>query len=80
MKQVSDLLQSLGAGDGNGNVSSGRIVMYLMVAAVLLPHVVLAIKTGTAIALTQTDLELLAGTGLFKIWHGSQENEPTPKP
>ena len=80
MNQLSQLLQALGAGDGNGNVSSGRIVMYLMVIAVLLPHVVLAIKSGTPITLTDTDLELLGGTGIFKLWHASQENQAATKP
>ncbi len=65
--------------DSDGNTSSTRVVFLLVSLAVLVPAVYSALKTGTPLALSATDLQLLGGAGAVKLFQNSQENTPTPK-
>lgn len=67
-------------GDGQGNISTTRVIVLLVVLAVLVPQAIFAIKSGTPLQLTSGDLELLTGAGVFKLFQNSQETQPPKTP
>lgn len=78
MKKLIDLL---GAGDGQGNTSSSRVLMYLVALAVIVPKVYISIKTATPPAWTTEDFALLGIGGGIKLINSKMENEsPAPVP
>lgn len=66
--------------DGEGNVSSMRVIALLVALAILVPYTVISIKTGQMQTFTPDQLSAL-GIGLgAKIWQNGQENKPTEPP
>lgn len=65
--------------DDTGAISSMRCAFLLILAAVLVPHVVLSIKTGQPISLSNGELQLLGGAASAKLFQNYQESQtPTP--
>lgn len=66
--------------DDTGAVSSMRVILLLVALAVLVPHVVLAIKTSTTPQFSASDLELLGLALGAKLLQNGQEASPAPPP
>lgn len=72
---MKNILTSLGLGDGSGDVSSGRIAFILIVIAVIIPKVVIAIKTMTPPQWNEQDLMILGAAFGGKLVQNHQENK-----
>jgi hypothetical protein len=71
---LQSLISLLGAGDGEGNTSSMRLVTYAVVLSVLVPAVVCAIESKTGLVITPNNLELLSIVLGAKLVQNQQEN------
>lgn len=71
---LTNILSSIGLGDGQGNTSITRVVVALIVLAVLLPKIILAIKAGTEPTWTPGDMEMLGIAFGAKLVQNTQEN------
>lgn len=84
MNALSQLVQSIGLGDGTGQVSSMRIMVMLVLLTVLVPKVVIAIQTSTTPEWSESDMAILGIAFGAKLWQNNQENAgttpPTPPP
>ena len=74
---ITNLLSQIGLGDGQGNTSSMRVMLYIIVLAVLIPAVVAALKTGTPVTLTPQQLILIGTAFGGKCVQNTQENQAT---
>lgn len=57
---LTQLLGHFGFGDGQGNTSMMRVIVFGIVAAVLVPAVYIALSTKTYLVLTAQDLSLIS--------------------
>lgn len=73
LKVLSSALQ-----DGEGNVSTMRIVVFLIILSVIVPKVVLSIKTGTPITWSADDMTMIGIALGGKLVQNKQENSGTP--
>ncbi len=76
-----NILQSIGLGDGSGNTSSMRVILYIVVLSILAPAVYIAFVTKTPLALTTDQIGLISAALAAKCVQNHQENmsSPTPK-
>lgn len=77
---LTNLLASFGLGDGQGNTSITRVILMLITLAVLLPKIILAIKTGVSPEWTATDMEMLGIAFGAKLVQNQQENQTPTVP
>ena len=77
---LTNILAALGLSDGQGNTSSTRVVVALITLAVLLPKIILAIKSGTSPEWTASDMEMLGIAFGAKLVQNQQENQTTVQP
>lgn len=77
---MTNLLNSLGLGDGQGNVSSMRLVMLIVVIAILVPAVYAAIAAKTPLELSASNLEVLGIVLGAKCVQNQQEKDTPPQP
>lgn len=77
---MQKLIDLLGAGDGQGNTSSSRVLMYLAALAVIVPKVYISIKTATPPAWTTEDFALLGIGGGIKLINSKMENDSPATP
>lgn len=81
---LTNLLHAFGLGDGQGNISSMRIVFMLLVLAVIVPKVVLAIKSGVPPTWVEGDFAVLAiafgGKTIQNVQEKPSSAPPTPAP
>ena len=73
------LLSTIGLSDGDGNTSSMRVFVMLVVLAVLLPKIVLAINTSTIPEWTTADMEMLGIALGVKLVQNHQETKTETK-
>jgi len=76
---ISNLLQSVGLGDGEGSVSVNRINVFLIILTVLLPKIIFAFQGGGASAtFTPDDYKMIVlALGAHQV-QKFQENKSTP--
>lgn len=72
---MQKIIELIGLGDGSGNTSSSRVVLYLIVLAILVPKVVLAIQTKTPPTWTQDDILLIGAAFGGKLVNSAIENK-----
>jgi hypothetical protein len=72
---MNNIMAKIGLSDGQGNTSSTRIVMYVVTLAIIVPACWAACKTGTPLALTDQNLELLGMVLGTKLFQNHQENQ-----
>lgn len=75
LKQLVSMIQ-----DGEGNTSSMRVVMILVVACVMIPPVVAALRTGGTVQWSASDIELVASVVAGKVGQGFLESKPATPP
>jgi hypothetical protein len=85
MKQLTDLLASIGLGDGQGNTSATRVTALLLAVGFLITKITNAFSTHTPMTFTDTDLKfvgIVLGTLVGKtVAEGVAEKmAPTPAP
>lgn len=66
--------------DGEGNTSSMRVTMILVVACVMIPPVIEALRTGGTVQWSPSDIELIVSVVAGKVGQGFLENKQTTKP
>lgn len=69
------IISAIGVGDGEGNVSSGRVAFLLIIAAVLLPKCIVAVQTKSAPQWDQQDAMLLTIAFGGKLAQNHQESK-----
>lgn len=72
---MTNLLNSLGLGDGQGNISSSRIFMVIVALAVIIPKVWIACKTATPPTWDTSDFAMLGIGGGVKLVNSHIENQ-----
>lgn len=78
---LTNMLSSIGLGDGQGNTSLMRVVVLVLVIAVLVPALVAALTAHTNLTLTADNLELIGLALGAKCVQNAQENaQPKPNP
>jgi hypothetical protein len=78
---MTNILSTLGLSDGQGNISSMRLVLFLIVLAILAPDVYIAFKTATPLNVPSQQLEVLATVLSAKLMQNHQENQgANPEP
>lgn len=70
---MNSILATIGLADGQGNTSSTRVAMMLVVLAVLSPKIILAIQTKTVPEWTVSDMEMLGIVFGVKLVQNHQE-------
>lgn len=70
---LSNLLAQIGLSDGQGNTSSMRVMLYIVILSVLAPAVFIAFATKTPLTITGTDLELIVAAFGAKAVQNQQE-------
>lgn len=77
MKQILSMIQ-----DGEGNTSAMRVITLLVVACVVIPPVVIALKTGGTVQWSSGDMEMIGialGGKLVQNVHENKATTETPK-
>lgn len=72
---LTTIMASLGMGDGDGNTSSTRVAFIVLIFAVILPKVILAIKSGTVPQWDEQDAMILSVAFGGKLIQNHQENK-----
>ncbi len=70
---MKSLLQMLSEGDGQ--VSTMRVLAFLVVLSILIPAVVVAIRTNTGLSLSMEQITLILGTLGIKTFQRSVEEK-----
>ena len=73
MNILSSSLQAVGLGDGEGNVSSMRVIVLLVVLYVLVPPVMLSLQSHALVDPSPTSLGILASVLGAKLVQNQQE-------
>ena len=63
-------------GDGNGNTSSMRVIVFVLALAIIVPAVIQALQSHTHIVWTMQDLDILGIALGAKLVQNSQEKTP----
>lgn len=77
---LTTLAAGIGLGDGAGNISSMRVINLLVVLSVLVPHVVLTLKSGVITPWSEQDLMLLGIALGAKLVQNHQETKTDKQP
>lgn len=75
---LQKIIDLMGVGDGLGNTSSSRVVLYLVVFSVLGPKIFVAFKTLTPVVWSETDIMLISAAFAGKLVNTNLENKAGP--
>lgn len=74
---LATILSQIGLHDGEGNVSSTRVIFMMIALSVIVPHVWVFFKTGAIVPFTNDELGLLGIMSGTKLVQNAQENKST---
>ena len=75
---MNELIRFIGLDDGEGNTSSMRVIVFLVVFTILLPRAWIGFKTLTVPALSEQDMILIGMALGAKLYQNHQENGSSP--